>query len=166
MPKKLNIFLSDFASIVTAGRSSNSSTTKKAKGRSAELPDLRKWPDIEVVDITQVTTEMLKRVWDDDTAGLFSKPVIEAHPAIADAYLNAIDTPMDLRTIEEDRVNVYSSIHMLQDDLILMFQNCCTFNGKDSDLGNMAVTQWEGINHKFVDVCKDLGILLPRHWNP
>jgi hypothetical protein len=109
---------------------------------------------------------MLKRVWDDDTAGLFSKPVIEAHPAIADAYLNTIYTPMDLRTIEEDRVNAYSSIHMLQDDLILMFRNCCVFNGNDSDLGNMAVAQWEGINHKFVDVCEDLGILLPRHWKP
>jgi len=142
------------------------STKKKAKGISAALPDLRKWPKIKVGDITKVTSAMLRRISQDDTSGIFSKPVIEAHPAIADAYLNVIDTPMDLRTIEEERVNVYSSIHMLQVDLVLIFRNCCTFNGQDSDLGQIAITEWKGINLKLVDVCEELGILLPRHWKP
>jgi hypothetical protein len=109
---------------------------------------------------------MLERMLEDDVQGIFSKPVIEAHPAIADAYLDTIDTPMDLQTIEEERVNVYTSIHMLQDDLVLMFRNCCKFNGQDTDFGQIAITQWESINHKFFDVCGDLGILLPRHWKP
>jgi len=152
----------------TAGRSTKSSSTtkKKARSGSAALPGLRKWPKIDVGDITEVTGEMLRRMSEDGALGIFLKPVIEAHPAIADAYLNEIDTPMDLRTIEEERANMYGSIHMLQDDLVLMFRNCYTFNGQDTDLGKIAIAQWEGINHKFVDVCEDLGVLLPRHWKP
>mmetsp|Transcript_2788 Transcript_2788/g.6049 ORF Transcript_2788/g.6049 Transcript_2788/m.6049 type:complete len:165 (+) Transcript_2788:81-575(+) len=159
--------VSDTPLSVTAGTPAKSSTTKKAKGSSSSgFPRLRKWPKIEVGDITEVAKELLSRVADDDTSGMFSKPVIEAHPAIADAYLDAIETPMDLRTIEEERVNVYGSIQMLQDDLVLMFRNCCTFNGKETSIGVIAITQWLGLNHKFFDVCEDLGILLPRSWKP
>ena len=153
-------------SIITVSDSKKSSTTKKARGGPRSLPDLRQWPKIDVGDITRVSREMLKIMSEDDASAVFSKPVVEAYPGIAKTYLNAITTPMDLRTIEEERVNVYSSIHMLQADLVLMYRNCCTFNGQDSPLGEMALIQWESLNQKFFNVCKDLGILLPRHWRP
>lgn len=153
--------------VCVADRSTKSLASKKrARDRSIEIPNLRKWPEIDVGDITQVTREILKRTSEGDSLDLFSRPVIEAHPAIADEYLEIVDNPMDIRTIEEERVNVYGSIHMLQDDLVLMFQNCCTFNGEDSELGKVAISQWEGINQIFFEVCKDLDILLPRHWKP
>ena len=155
----------DFA--LTASRSSAkaSTTIKKAKGSSAQLPELRKWPKIDVSNITQVTREMVQRISENDELGIFSKPVIEAHPTIADAYLNVIETPIDLRTIEEERVNIYNSIQGLQDDLVLMFRNCCTFNA-NTDFWEIAKTQWEDINQVFFDVCEELGVLLPRHWKP
>ena len=143
-----------------------SSTKKKARGDAVEMPDLRKWPRIPVGDIAKVSMEVLQRCSEEDTSGLFTTPVIEAHPEIADSYLSIVDTPMDLRTIEEERLNMYTSIEMLQDDLVLMFRNCCTFNGTESSLGEIAITLWEGINHIFFSVCQDLGILLPRTWKP
>jgi hypothetical protein len=149
-----------------AGRSTKSATIKKTKGRSTEFPNLQKWPKIKVGDITKVIREILKRLSEDDELRIFSKPVIEAYPDIADSYLKMIETPMDLQTISEERANVYSSISMLQDDLVIMFRNCCTFNGKDSDWGKIAITQWEDINRKFDDVCNDLDIPLPRRWRP
>eukprot|EP00531_Pseudo-nitzschia_arenysensis_P009052 CAMPEP_0116157440 /NCGR_PEP_ID=MMETSP0329-20121206/23345_1 /TAXON_ID=697910 /ORGANISM="Pseudo-nitzschia arenysensis, Strain B593" /LENGTH=2316 /DNA_ID=CAMNT_0003654547 /DNA_START=150 /DNA_END=7100 /DNA_ORIENTATION=- len=136
---------------------------KKARG---ELPNLRTWPKIPMCDITQVTKEMLRRASEDDEGGIFASPVLEAHPGLIDAYLNVIDMPMDRRTIEEDRMNIYTEIHMLQDDLIRIFRNCCAFNGAESELGAIAIAQWENINHNFAEVCEELGILLPRHWKP
>jgi len=147
-------------------RQSKPATKKRARGGSAEPPDLRRWPRIPVGDITQVTREMLRRASEDDEAGMFAAPVLESYPDIANAYLSVIDTPMDLRTIEEERMNIYSSIEMLQDDLIRIFSNCCTFNGAESDLGAIAIAQWENVNLNFAEVCEDLGILLPRHWKP
>ncbi len=144
-------------------RAKQNPAKKKARG---ELPNLRKWPKIPVADITQVTREMLRRASEEDEGGIFASPVLEAHPGLIDAYLNVIDMPMDLRTIEEDRMNFYTEIHMLQDDLVRMFRNCCTFNGADSELGAIAIAQWENINHNFAEVCEELGILLPRHWKP
>lgn len=167
MPKTLNSpFLVWVLLLIITMTANRSTAKKKARGGSAELPDLRKWPRIPVSDITQVSREMVRRSSEDDVDGAFATPVVEAHPAIADEYLSVIDAPMDLRTIEEERLNTYTSIQMLQDDLVLIFRNCCTFNGPESSLGEIAITQWEGINHNFMDVCQDLGILLPRHWKP
>lgn len=161
--KLITYFVFGFHSDISANKST---AKKKARGESAEMPDLRKWPKIPVGDITKVSMEVLQRCSEEDTSGLFATPVIEAHPEIADAYLSIIDMPMDLRTIEEERLNMYTSIQMLQDDLVLMYRNCCTFNGVESSLGEIAVTLWEGINHIFFSVCQDLGVLLPRTWKP
>jgi Bromodomain len=67
-----------------------------------------------------------------DTEQLFWIPVAEAYPDLGDAYLAHISEPMDFRTIEEERLLYYSSITQLQDDLILVFQNCMDFNEPDS----------------------------------
>jgi hypothetical protein len=46
---------------------------------------------------------------------------------------------MDFRTIEEDRLQVYRNIAELQQDLILIFDNCIEFNGAASDYGEFAL---------------------------
>ena len=69
-----------------------------------------------------------------DVDSIFLKPVVDAFPQIAVAYLNAITKPIDLTTIINN-VRAYLSIQELQQDLILMFKNCCDYNGYDSDLG-------------------------------
>jgi hypothetical protein len=78
-------------------------------------------------------------VSDEDQHGVFSVPVWESNPEIADSYLETIKEPMDLRTIEEERIPQYESIKELQDDLMLMLQNCCDYNGIDSVFGQYAV---------------------------
>ena len=64
-----------------------------------------------------------------DTTDIFSVPVIESCPEVAKEYLRKIEEPMDFRTIE-DRLSSYEHIAQMQDDLILTFRNCCTFNAE------------------------------------
>ena len=62
-----------------------------------------------------------------DDQELFAIPVIEAFPEVAVEYAKVVKEPMDLRTIKK-RINRYKEIAELQDDLVLMFRNCCIFN--------------------------------------
>jgi len=148
----------------TRSVATSSSKNKKAKKGSMELPELKPWPDIEVRDITMVASEVLRRISDNDELDTFAKPVFEAHPAITDVYLSVIENPIDLRTIREERIHYYNSIHMLQEDLVLMFRNCCTFNAPNTEFWIMAKVLWEDLNQNFIDSCQALGILLPRRW--
>ena len=65
-------------------------------------------------------------------------PVVEAYPDLQQSYLQHIATPMDFRTIEEERLWYYRSITELQHDLILVFSNCMEFNDTDSPLYHTA----------------------------
>lgn len=67
-----------------------------------------------------------------DTLELFSRPVCEAYPIIAEAYLSVVETPMDFQTIQEEGLPKYEHITELQDDIILTFRNCCVYNGEVS----------------------------------
>jgi putative N-acetylmannosamine-6-phosphate epimerase len=67
-----------------------------------------------------------------DHEQVFAVPVLESYPDLAPAYLNVVSLPMDLRTIEEERLNEYFAIKELQKDLVLIFRNCCTFNAEGS----------------------------------
>ena len=71
-----------------------------------------------------------------DQEGIFAVPVVEAYPEIEELYLSAIESPMDLRTIDEMRIHEYKDIKELQSDLILMLRNCCTFNAEGSPYWN------------------------------
>jgi hypothetical protein len=46
---------------------------------------------------------------------------------------------MDFRTIEEERLQVYRNIAELQQDLILIFDNCIEFNGAATGYGEFAL---------------------------
>ncbi len=129
------------------------------------MPELAEWPEIDMSDITKVVNEVLGRIDERDDQDLFSIPVIEAHPEVAADYQALIQQPMDLRTIEEERLHVYTNIAMLQDDLILMYRNCCTFNGPGTIYFEYAKERWEELNEVFTEVCNDLDVLLPRRWN-
>lgn len=155
---------------VIGSKSPGKQPAKKKTKKSSEqgkyvLPELTPWPEIDLSNITAVTNEILGRVSERDYQDLFSVPVAEAHPEVADAYAAHIDQPIDLRTIEEEQIHVYNSITMLQDDLVLMYQNCCTFNGPGTLYWEYARERWEELNDVFQEVCNDLGVLLPRRWN-
>ena len=98
-----------------------------------------------------------------DEAGNFLVPVIESFPDVADDYLAIILSPMDFRTIAEERLNVYQSIADLQDDLILVFSNCMEFNVPGSDLYAIAQSTLESLEEIFMSTCDDLGVRSLHH---
>ena len=90
-----------------------------------------------------------------DTFGFFTIPVVEAFPEVADEYSQAVEDPMDFRTIEEERLSTYGHISELQDDLILVFRNCCIFNENNPEYYNYALDIWQRLNDVFDDVVKN-----------
>ena len=67
-----------------------------------------------------------------DKENIFSIPVLESYPQIAEDYSRIVRTPMDLATIEEERLATYESIRELQKDIVLIFRNCCSYNKTSS----------------------------------
>jgi hypothetical protein len=47
---------------------------------------------------------------------------------MADDYLRIVRMPMDLATIEGERLKTYDSIRELQKDIVLIFRNYCSYN--------------------------------------
>lgn len=137
--------------------------TKVAKQEHIELPRIEKWPGhiIKPHMLKEVCTAIIGRIVSSyflyvfafnfdsrltvllqqvfDAEGLFHIPVIEQYPEVAKSYLEKVNNPIDLRTIETERVPHYRVISELQDDLILMLQNCCTFNRVKSEYWKYAV---------------------------
>lgn len=74
-----------------------------------------------------------------DEDGLFATPVVEQVPDLKDLYLTKIKSPMDFRTIKEERSQYYESIQELQDDIILTFRNCAMFNEPGSEYHQFAM---------------------------
>ena len=92
---------------------------------------------------------------------MFVAPVCEAFPEVADDYKAIVTEPMDLRTIEEERLPTYGRIDELQQDLILTLKNCCVFNGEGSDYYCYAVEIWHSLNDVFKEACEEEGVMLP-----
>ncbi len=99
----------------------------KTKGTEG-YPDLQPWPNIPLKKITGVSKAVLNHLSLLDVDELFAIPVIEKFPEVEKDYVAIVESPMDFRTIEEDRLPYYEHIQELQDDLILVFRNCATFN--------------------------------------
>ena len=74
-----------------------------------------------------------------DKDNIFAVPVLETYPDLKSDYLKLVESPMDLRTIEEERLCQYRSIKELQDDLNLMFKNSAAFNEAGTELWNDTV---------------------------
>jgi hypothetical protein len=127
------------------------------------LPKLNDWPEIDLKHITNIVHSVLEKLvriivmkWSVfyprdlkansfffllptqkkllDKDDLFASPVIETYPEIAEHYLSLVQSPMDFRTIEEERVQTYRSIVDFQEDLISIFRNCCIYNDVGSPL--------------------------------
>ncbi|CAB9519710.1 bromodomain and WD repeat domain containing [Seminavis robusta] len=125
-----------------------------------EQPARRKrtkiWHEIDSKHITSVTRSILEFYRCLDEQEVFAVPVAEKHPDVKQAYNQKISTPMDFQTIEEDRIQYYSSITELQKDLILTFQNCIDFNGTLSDYGQFAQQLLDMLDDAFEKAVADL----------
>lgn len=97
------------------------------------------WPEIDLKYISGISKAIVHRIHELDEDQVFSAPVLETYPDIKDDYLKVVESPLDLRTIEEERVCQYESIKDLQKDLTLVFQNCCSFNPPESAIWKYTV---------------------------
>jgi len=149
-----------------ARRSSNKSKKPAAKKqKAAVLPEIKEWPDLGLKHITEIGNAILDKLIAKDAGETFAIPVAEAYPDLAESYLETIEQPMDFRTIQEERLPTYGSLHDLQNDLILVFQNCITFNPRKSHaLNKLATAMLIQLEDDFREVCEELNILLPRRW--
>jgi len=79
---------------------------------------------------------------------------IEQNPEVKKAYLYVISNPMDFRTIEEtsQRVNSYTSLAEIRQDVDLVFQNCIRFNGANSSYGRIAQKMLDSVDAAFEKV--------------
>ena len=134
---------------------------KSIKSGYLYYPDLAKWPPVSRRKMNKVATTVIQKVRELDAWNLFTAPVCEVFPEVADAYNDAVSNPMDLRTIEEERLPTYGLINELQEDLILTFKNCCVFNGEGSDYYGYAVEIWHSLNDVFKEACEEEGVVLP-----
>lgn len=141
------------------------SHAKRTKRDGAyDLPDIKKWPDIEIKSISQVANGVLARLRQRDTERAFAVPVVESYPELAESYEEAVLNPIDLRTIEEDRLPIYQTIDELREDLELMFSNCCTFNKSGNHYWKYSKAIWESLTEIFRESCKEANVLLPRRF--
>lgn len=118
-------------SFVFLGQPSDSRSSKRTRSKTKGTegyPDLQPWPNIPLKKITGVSKAVLNHLSLLDVDELFAIPVIEKFPEVEKDYVAIVESPMDFRTIEEDRLPYYEHIQELQDDLILVFRNCATFN--------------------------------------
>lgn len=95
-------------------------------------------PPIEV-NMAEVTDYMLSLLSAADEHAVFAEPVSEE---AAPGYMAAIRWPMDFGTISERarNQNWYRSVNALQDDLVLVFGNCLTYNEPDTSFAHLAIT--------------------------
>eukprot|EP00980_Cylindrotheca_fusiformis_P006268 scaffold1340_cov122-Cylindrotheca_fusiformis.AAC.11 len=143
------------------------SRSKRAKVvNESDLPSLEDWPHIPLKSISEVARTILEKVHELDEDDVFAVPVLETYPDIKDDYLAVVESPLDLRTIEEEHIQQYKSIRELQQDLTLVFKNCCIFNETGSDLWNYSIGIWTQMNHVFTNSCNELDVRLPRRWQP
>jgi len=134
-----NYGFSPILSVFQAVTPRTSPAKKKKEEGPMEQISLKTWPNIPLKDITRISKAVLAKVSSEDTDGHFSIPVLEAYPFLAADYLEFVKDPMDFRTIEEERIPQYKRIKDLQTDLLLIFDNCCQFNGTDTEMGQYAM---------------------------
>lgn len=130
-----------------------------ANEASFNYPDLEKWNPVSTRNITLVAASVLSKLKDLDHLDLFSRPVCEECPYLADEYLRQVHNPMDFRTIGYERLPAYDHITELQEDLILVFRNCCVYDGGKSHFSSYALDIWKSLNDVFYDVCKEKQII-------
>mmetsp|Transcript_53502 Transcript_53502/g.64442 ORF Transcript_53502/g.64442 Transcript_53502/m.64442 type:complete len:778 (+) Transcript_53502:223-2556(+) len=125
---------------------------------------LEPWPNIKPKKkMLTICKIMIIRVERLDYKKMFHKPVMISYPDLADQYLKIIKDPMDLKTMRSN-LRKYQSIQEMQEDLILIFDNCFTFNSKMSFEYNYAGGMFKQLRKEFEDSCVEENVALPENW--
>ena len=96
--------------------------------------------------------QILFDVMSNKEAVLFNEPVKAKH---APGYFDKISEPMDLGTIfSKLKEGSYGTAHEVRKDVTLVWKNCLTYNGSDSDITGMADFLAEQFDEMFDEAVK------------
>ena len=85
----------------------------------------------------KIAKKLMNTLWKHRDADLFHKPVDPEELNIPD-YFNIIKNPMDFSTIKKKLSNYsYTNLKEFCDDMGLVFENCYTYNGRKTPIGDM-----------------------------
>jgi len=115
--------------------------------------DVAPWPDINSKKTTTVARAIIQSLIEMDHDAVFDAPVIEKFPSLKETYLKMVSKPMDFLTIEKS-IRKYQNIQDLQQDILLVFKNCCLYNGQQSDIGKYAITMSKQLTDIFANACE------------
>ena len=85
----------------------------------------------------KIAKKLMNTLWKHKDAELFHKPVDPEELNIPD-YFNIIKNPMDFSTIKKKLANcTYTNLKEFCNDMGLVFENCYTYNGRKTMIGDM-----------------------------
>ena len=85
----------------------------------------------------KIAKKLMNTLWKHRDADLFHKPVDPEELNIPD-YFNIIKNPMDFSTIKRKLSNYsYTNLQEFCNDMGLVFENCYTYNGRKTMIGDM-----------------------------
>jgi len=132
----------------------NKSNVPKTKKKGCNFdPGIPEWPKINARKIKNVAKAIVKATKEKDLEEVFLEPISEED---VPGYCEIVKQPMDLRTIEE-KIATYKHIDQLREDLCLMFENCCYFNGK-GEYWDYAMEIWICLPSIFKEACDKCGV--------
>lgn len=114
----------------TRGRKSSIGGSSSKFGTPSPIVDERKWCQAVFKELTKKSSMVY--------AWPFMAPVDPISLGIPD-YFDVIKEPMDLSTVKSKLdSNSYDSVNEFESDIKLMFKNCYTYNGPDTDIVGLA----------------------------
>jgi len=137
---------------------------KKAKPTQVDesaWPEIQDWCNIKPKSsMIKVAKAVMRIMGELDEQDMFSNPVITVFPTIKTDYLKKVPNPMDFKTIGRKIRTCYKQTKDFQRDLILVFSNCCQYNGNNSKYGKYAISIWQKLTDAFHTACIEEGIEL------
>ena len=103
----------------------------------------------------KIAKKLMNNLWKHKDAELFHKPVDPEELNIPD-YFNIIKNPMDFSTIKKKLSNcTYSNLKEFVNDMTLVFENCYTYNGRKTMIGDMCTRVKKEYDKLFEDLKLD-----------
>ena len=100
----------------------------------------------------KIAKKLMNTLWKVKDADLFHKPVDPVELNIPD-YFDIIKNPMDFSTIKKKLNNfTYTNLKEFCDDMDLVFENCYTYNGRKTNIGEVCTRIKNEYNKLFEEM--------------
>ena len=109
--------------------------------------------DIKMQDSWEkIAKKLMTTLWKFKESDLFHKPVDPVELNIPD-YFDIIKHPMDFSTIKKKMTNFsYTNLKEFCDDMNLVFENCYTYNGRKTNIGDICTHVKQEYDRLFLEL--------------